>query len=212
MSRPDTPRRGPHMGYLIAALVVPFLLFGIYTWYQRTRADLPVFSESLYDDADFQQARLWNHHGQRQQLASAWKGKVVLVNFFFTHCVNICPPMMNNLKTLVAPKLADASDVLMASISVDYRRDSVGRLQEYARMMGIDQFPHWVLYTSPDKSTHLLARNAFKTAVSEIDSGIDFIHSGLIILLDQEGRMRGFYDSDDPQKMEQLVNDTRKLL
>ena len=205
-------KREIHIGYLVGALVAPFVLFGVYLWWTASRPELPVYSESLYQNDDFRKVRLWNQHNQQQRLVDAWKGKVVLVNFFFTHCANICPPMMNNLKTRVAPELIDHTDLQMASISVDYRRDSVPRLQEYAHMMGIDQFSHWMLYTAPDKTTHLLARNAFKTAVSEIDSGINFIHSGLIILLDQEGRMRGFYDSNDPTKMTKLVEDAEKLL
>ncbi len=208
-----TPRpQAPKLKYLVAALLVPFVVFGAYTLYERWATPLPVFSEPLYEATDLKDVKLYNQHGELEAIGQTWKGQVVLVNFFFTHCVNICPPMMHNLKTMVAPRLEGAKGVRMASVSVDYRRDSVARLQEYAAQMGIDKFPHWYLYTSPDKRTHLLARNVFKTAISEVDSGMNFIHSGLIILLDQQGRMRGFFDSNDPQAMEKLVKATRKLI
>ncbi len=198
--------------YLIAALAVPFVVFLAYTLYERFAAPLPVLSDSLYESTSLKDVKLYNRHGTLEPVARTWKGNVVLVNFFFTHCVNICPPMMNNLKTWVAPEIAAEKGIRLASVSVDYRRDSVGRLREYAALMGIDKFPNWYLYTSPDKTTHLLARNAFKMAVSEVDSGLNFIHSGLIILLDADGRMRGFYDSSKPEAMKKLVKDARKLL
>ena len=62
------------------------------------------------------------------------KGKVVLINFFFTSCTSICPTTTANLKKVEA-RLAGqlGRDVVMISISVDPETDTPAVLEGYAR-------------------------------------------------------------------------------
>ena len=54
-----------------------------------------------------------------------------IVTFFFTRCPSICPTVSHNLIE-VQNQLSDKGDFQILSISVDPKRDSVGRLLEYS--------------------------------------------------------------------------------
>lgn len=70
------------------------------------------------------------------------KDKVVLINFMFTTCPGICPPMMANLakvQPLLSPK------VQMVSITVDPETDTPVELKKFADMFQVK--PGWLLLT-----------------------------------------------------------------
>lgn len=85
------------------------------------------------------------------------KGKVVLINFMFTTCTGVCPPMTANLAK-VQQRLGDrvGRDVIIISISVDPTVDTPARLKQYAVnfkagpgwyfLTGEKQNVEWVLY------------------------------------------------------------------
>lgn len=74
------------------------------------------------------------------------KDKTVVINFMFTTCTGICPPMTANLAK-VQPLLGEhlGSDVRMISISVDPLTDTPERLKAYAEKFGAK--PGWYFLT-----------------------------------------------------------------
>ena len=79
------------------------------------------------------------------------KGKVVLINFLFTTCKGVCPPMTANLAR-VQKYLGErvGRDVLLLSVSVDPETDTPDVLKKYA-----DSFkaqPGWYFLTGEKKS------------------------------------------------------------
>jgi cytochrome oxidase Cu insertion factor (SCO1/SenC/PrrC family) len=79
------------------------------------------------------------------------KGKVVLINFLFTTCKGVCPPMTANLAR-VQKYLGErvGRDVLLLSVSVDPETDTPGVLKKYA-----DSFkaqPGWYFLTGEKRS------------------------------------------------------------
>lgn len=70
------------------------------------------------------------------------KNKVVLINFMFTSCPGICPPMTANLARVQA--LLDPR-VQMVSISVDPETDTPAALKKYAGQFSIA--PGWLFLT-----------------------------------------------------------------
>jgi cytochrome oxidase Cu insertion factor (SCO1/SenC/PrrC family) len=97
------------------------------------------------------------------------KGKVVLINFMFTTCAGVCPPMAANMAK-VQSYLGDrvGKDVVMLSISVDPTVDTPDKLKKYADnfkakpgwyfLTGKKENVDWVLYKlggyAPDKMQH----------------------------------------------------------
>ena len=58
-----------------------------------------------------------------------------------------------------------------------------------------------------------LARTGFLITATVGDGGPnDFIHSEKLVLVDKEGRLRGFYDGTSDEEIEQLKEDIKKLL
>ena len=74
------------------------------------------------------------------------KGKIVVLNAFFTTCTSVCPPMNRNLQ-----KIQEAfgerigKDVFIVSISVDPATDTPPRLKEYAQRFHAK--PGWTFLT-----------------------------------------------------------------
>ncbi|HEX8722094.1 MAG TPA: SCO family protein [Pyrinomonadaceae bacterium] len=74
------------------------------------------------------------------------KGKVVLINFMFTTCTGVCPPMTANLAK-VQNYLGDrvGKDVHIVSISVDPTVDTPEKMKKYAE--GFHAGPGWYFLT-----------------------------------------------------------------
>ena len=85
------------------------------------------------------------------------KGKVVLINFMFTTCTGVCPPMANNMAK-VQSYLGDrvGRDVVLISLTVDPETDTPEKLKRYAEnfkakpgwyfLTGKKENVDWVLY------------------------------------------------------------------
>jgi protein SCO1 len=83
------------------------------------------------------------------------KGKIVLINFFFTDCDAICPLMMENLvsvQELLGSRVG--TEIFMASISLQPEHDTPEVLAAYAETYGIG--PGWVLLTGKKEDIELL--------------------------------------------------------
>jgi protein SCO1/2 len=74
------------------------------------------------------------------------RGKMVVINVFFSRCTGVCPVMARSFGKLQA-ELGDrlGKDVFMISISVDPTHDSPELLQEYAKR--VNARPGWSFIT-----------------------------------------------------------------
>jgi protein SCO1/2 len=139
------------------------------------------------------------------------KGKVVLADFFFTTCGSICPKMTTQL-VRVQDAFRDDDRVLLLSHSVTPGTDSVSVLKAYAVEYGVDH-NRWRLMTGDRKQIYDLARNSYFAAVDQGDGGPDdFVHTENFVLIDPQGRIRGFYDGTKPDEVDKAMKDMRQLL
>ena len=85
------------------------------------------------------------------------KGRVVLINFFFTSCPIVCPRTTANL-VKVEEALGErlGRDVRMISITVDPNKDTPKVLGEYARRFATK--PGWYFVTGQQRDINLLKR------------------------------------------------------
>lgn len=150
------------------------------------------------------QDSIWVH-------AQEMKEKVWVADFFFSHCPTICPPMTSQMKRL-RDETDDLSEkVVYLSFSIDPERDTPSRLREYIRDYGIND-KNWHFLTGEEEATHLLAKEFFNGA--ERNDGADggFGHTDYFALVDTAGHVRGIYQGTDPDQVDRLQVDLRKLL
>jgi len=104
------------------------------------------------------------------------KGKVVLINFFFTSCTTICPRTTDNLKK-VQTALGEhlGRDVVMISMSVDPRADTPAVLERYSERYGAK--PGWYFVTGRMEDINLVRR---RLGVNR-DGGDKTQHTGLLV-------------------------------
>ena len=192
--------------FVALVVIVPFIAFGILSWYQSNMQKLPVYNNENNQQISF------NMNNQQGEMITNknWDGKIVVVNFFFTHCPVICPKMMRNLEQ-IQKSFDNDDEVMINSFSVDPGRDSVQRLLTYAAQMGI-KTDNWNLLTGDKQNIYRLARKSFLVVATDGDGGeMDFIHSDKVILLDTKKHIRGFYDGTNTAEMTQLIKDIKKL-
>jgi protein SCO1/2 len=192
--------------FVMTVVLLPVTVFGVVAWYQNNYVQLPVFGEKNHKIDDF---NMINQDGEKISIKN-WENKIVVADFFFTHCASICPKMTINLKK-VQQAFTDDEGVFINSFTVDPERDSSNRLRTYATQFGISNV-NWNLLTSDKKQIYRLARKSFLVVATDGDGGPDdFIHSEKLVLIDTEKKIRGFYNGTDPSEVNQLIKDIGKL-
>ncbi len=123
-----------------------------------------------------------------------YKGKVYIVDFFFTSCPTICPKMTRNLLYL-QDQLKDVGNFGIASFTINPKYDTPGRLKRYAENYKVTN-PDWHFLTGDRDDIYALANTGFNIYAAENpDVPGGFEHNGYFALIDQEGYIRSRYDA-----------------
>ncbi len=142
------------------------------------------------------------------------KGKIIIADFFFTHCPTICPQMTLNMKRMAesihnGQRVGDRTNkqVRFLSFSIDPERDSVERLKYWADKYQIDPEQWWLL-TGDKKVIYDMVIEEMKVGLVD-GKGIDtnFIHSDRFVLIDSNRHVRGYYSGLDEIALAKLSND-----
>ena len=122
-----------------------------------------------------------------------YRGKVFVVDFFFTSCPSICPIMTKNLVSL-QNEYEGRTDFGIASFSITPEHDTPTVLKTYAEKYGITDLD-WHLMTGDQKKIYKLANEGFNIFAAEMpDAPGGFEHSGLFALVDKNGFLRSRVD------------------
>lgn len=141
--------------------------------------------------------------------ADIFKGKVYVVDFFFTHCPTICPVMTKNMAEIYDEFKTD-STVLFLSHTIDIKNDSVPQLKKYANKIGISS-NKWHMVTASREEIHRLADLYMVAAEEDPNSPGGYMHSGAFVLMDGQHRIRGYYDGTQEEDAHQLMDAIRLL-
>ncbi|RYY95397.1 MAG: SCO family protein [Chitinophagaceae bacterium] len=156
----------------------------------------------------------WESMRARIGNSDSFQNKVVVANFFFTHCPTICPRMTLNMKRLQeglssGQRVGDQAPryVQLLSFSVDPERDSVPALKAWADRYGIDPDKWWLL-TGDKKAIYDLSINHMKVLAVD-GKGVDtsFLHTDMLVLIDRNRNIRGYYHGLDTASVGQLSRD-----
>ena len=217
-----------HPGWVLFAGLALAVPMGALLVRQAVRKELPVLATlpqfSLVDEAG-------KPFGRDDLL-----GKVWVADFVFTSCADACPRLQEKMRRIqdrLIP-VEQGGQISLLSISVDPERDTPEKLREYAQTYGARP-GMWRYLTGAQKEVEKTVVQGFHTAMAKIpvpggkargspqgraeaegrstDSdphaeAFDIMHGERLVLVDRLGRIRGFYDADDPDA---VLRDARLL-
>jgi protein SCO1 len=145
--------------------------------------------------------------------AADLRGRVHIASFIFTRCPTVCPTTTLKMQRL-GERLRDASGVHLVSISVDPEHDTPPVLTEFASRYRADP-SRWKFLTGPPADVRRAVEEGFRIAVERgaalADGTPNIVHGTHFVLFDRQLRIRGYYDSDDAGRLDQLVADAGTL-
>lgn len=160
---------------------------------------------------------------QNEQMISPsdLKGKVYVVEFFFSSCPTICPIMNQNMKQIQSHFAANPNFAVV-SITIDPKTDTPQVLKQHAEQLGITS-ENWHFLTGNQAKIFEIANKGFNLYAGEnnlVAGG--FEHSGLMALIDKKGNIRCrkdaqdnpiiYYDGLDKKGVSELKKDIEVLL
>lgn len=138
-----------------------------------------------------------------------------VANLIFTRCRLSCPLLTERMEGL-ARRLPERVEARLVSVSVDPAHDTPEVLAAYAaeyRVAGRE----WLFLTGEVDAVLALARDGFRLGV-DLDPPAEqaspeepILHSTRMVLVDAEGRIRGYYDAFEPGQLDRLSRDLEVL-
>lgn len=124
-----------------------------------------------------------------------YRGKVVLVYFGFTSCVDICPITLANIaQALRSMKASQAEDVQLIMISLDPKTDTPEKLEEYVTQF----YPSFIGVTGSEETLAEVASlyGIFYEKHGDMSSMDDLLdHTSTLFVLDREGNVKLVFPS-----------------
>lgn len=150
-----------------------------------------------------------------------YKGKVYVLEFFFTTCPTICPKM-NQSMLEIENKFFGNPNFGIVSITIDPVNDTPAVLKSHAELLGV-RSSNWNFLSGDKTSIYDLANKGFNLYAGEnskVNGG--FEHSGLFALIDKNGNIRCrrdnfgnpilYYDGLDKKGVRDIQQDISILL
>lgn len=207
---------------LVCVLLIPVLIFMFLRGFGENHYDLPIFYQNGVDnpfkECNFEDSTqhyipefaFTNQEGKtigRKDM----EGKITIVDFFFTSCPSICPVMSKEMER-VNDMFRNNPEVQILSISIDPEYDTPEILQEYADEHHATP-GKWHFLSGSKLETYELARCGFiLPTVDGLGNPDDFIHSDKFTLVDDQGRIRGYYSGTNREDVDLLMLETKVLL
>lgn len=164
--------------------------------------ELPVYGEISMDF-------LLRNQDNQEVTPLIFKDKIYVTDFFFTTCPSICPIMKRQMVRLY-DAFKDVPEVLLFSHTIDPEHDTVEVLKNFSEGLGITT-DKWQMVTGEQDEIFALAKHYMLAAMKNDQSPGGYIHSGSFVLVDQNKKIRGYYDGTNKAEVDQLIVDLKKL-
>jgi len=143
------------------------------------------------------------------------EGRVWVASFIFTRCATVCPRITARMAKVQDRTRQLAPAFHLVSFSVDPGHDTPARLAEYARAHRAS--PRlWTFLTGPEQAVKDAVVGGLKVYMGKEqgeDGGFEGIfHGSHLVLVDARGRVRGYYDPEDPDAVDRVVRDAGLLV
>lgn len=209
---------------LVLALLLPFAGYFFVKVYSKDAIHMPrkYFYDSVVvkekggkttTDTVWHQVRniqLTNQFGEKVSLDDL-KGKIIVLDFFFTRCPSICPGLTKSMKKLQDSYVKNPEIVQFISMSVDPEHDSVPHLRKFADRFGAN-YDNWWFVTGDKKDIYDFGFKEIKAAIADTQVDTAFIHTENFFLLDSSRVVRGWYNGFDTLAQARLARDIPTLM
>jgi protein SCO1/2 len=190
-----------------------FFLVLVLGFYVALSSVIPGFTKKRFPPISTVESFAFINQDGRPFTNQEMKGKVAVVNYFFTTCTSVCPRMNNNIKPAYEA-FKDNADVMFLSFTSDPQRDSAARLKRYADSMQVNT-AKWQFLTGRKDSLYKTARYSFKiddpgNFVS--NESVDFLHTQFVALVNRKGEVVKIYDGLKPSELKSMNGDIKTLL
>lgn len=170
----------------------------------KTTTDLPVLSA-------VPPFALTDHTGGIYRAADL-RGTPWVASFIFTRCPTICPALSSRMAEV--QRRTEGTPVRLVSFSVDPDFDTPAVLSEYAKRF--DAGRRWTFLTGDFGVMRSAIEDGLKISMGRAQAGpvVDasqVFHGTHLVLVDAEGRIRGYYDVKEDAGLDALLRDARSL-
>ena len=136
------------------------------------------------------------------------RGKVWVANFVFTTCPTVCPMLTTQMRN-VQQRLEAQPNVRFVSFSVDPANDTPEVLRAYAEAHDAD-LSSWHFLTGETEAVRAAVVEGLHVGMGERQPSGDILHGTHFVLVDANGRIRGYY-RNDREGLDDLVRDVGRL-
>lgn len=143
-------------------------------------------------------------------------GEVWVADVIFTRCAGQCLIMSAHMKDLQSA-LPAGSPIKLVSFTTDPAYDTPPVLQKYAARYGAED-SRWLFLTGPKSVLRQTAVDGLKltaldkTAGDQENSNDLFIHSAKFVVIDKNGRIRGYFDGETAEGRDQALAAAKTLV
>ncbi len=135
---------------------------------------------------------------------------ISVFNFFYTRCADC--KQMNRSMGKIAEQYEHNKMLQFYSISLDPGNDSPAVLRSYSAAFNI-RADKWKFLTGDGSLIFKLAKDDFLVnAMPDRDNPGNIIHSRMLILVDPQKRIRGYYDSSSKEQIDKLADEIKVLI
>ena len=181
---------------------------------QREKAPLPILGNTEVQNGDTIYHTIpdfsFVNQDSQQVTNETFAGKAYVVDFFFISCPTICPVVKKQMLRIYE-RFEDEDRLMFLSHTIDPKRDTVERLKTYAQNLGVSS-EKWHFVTGDKDSLYAIADDYFSIAIEDPDAPGGFNHSGRLILVDRNRRVRSFCNGTDPEDVNEFMEDIELLL
>lgn len=210
---------------ILLAIVLPLIGYYIVKGYGESAVQMPrqYFFDSVVSstkDGKLTTDTIWhkvsnmtftNQLGKSVTLDDL-KGKILVIDFFFSRCPSICPNMAKAMKRLQNSFVnSNDSIVQFISVSIDPEHDSVPQLRKFANRY-TSNHDSWWFVTGNKKQIYDFALQEIKASVADVNVDTAFVHTENFFLLDKNRVVRGWYNALDTVAQAKLVRDIPMLM
>lgn len=213
--------RALRVASVVLVLVAPVLLWVVLTQARHHFRQLPIYGErearapgdTLFHRLPAFGATFENQDG-RPFSADSLRGRMHVAAFIFTRCPGICRSLSKSMQDLQAEvdyAWRQTGDIRLVSYSIDPARDSLPTLRAYAQRHSATP-GLWSFVRAPQDSVFRLAIGGYLVPVQG-QGGVEdgFTHSEMLILVDPQLRIRGFYDGTRAAELKRLKDEIKVL-